>query len=61
MLVTSHAALWLDGAERIRLDGMADADMLALLGDRLGAPPDTRAVEACRPVLDLANGNPLVS
>ena len=59
VLVTSYGAFWLEGAEQIRLGGMTDADMLAVLRDRLGRELDADTALAWRPVLDLANGNPL--
>jgi hypothetical protein len=59
ILLTSHAAFWVEGAERIRLGSMEDADMLAILRDQLGTQLDAQSVADWRPVLDLANGNPL--
>ncbi len=59
VLVTSYSAFWLEDAERIRLGGMTDVDMLGVLGDRLGTQLDSDAMQTWRPVLDLANGNPL--
>jgi hypothetical protein len=59
VLLTSHVAFELAGVEHIRLDPLTDADMVAVLGDRLGAEADDRIAQAWRPVLDLANGNPL--
>ena len=59
ILLTAHAAFWLEGAEQIRLGGMTDTDLLAMLGDRLGADLDADTAQTWRPVLDLANGNPM--
>ena len=59
ILLTAHAAFWLEGAEQIRLGGVTDADLLAMLGERLGADLDADTAQTWRPVLDLANGNPM--
>lgn len=59
VLLTSHLAFELAGVTHIQLGPLTDADMVAVLGDRLGAEPDDRVAQAWRPVLDLANGNPL--
>ena len=59
VLVTSHFAPWLQQAEHVRLGAMEVGDMVDLLRDRLGEPLEAGSLPAWRPVLDLANGNPL--
>lgn len=59
ILVTANGAFWITGAEEVRLGGLTDGDMVDVLVDQLMEAIDEAALAAWRPVIDLANGNPL--